>query len=53
MSRLSNASTESGANWVVVEGHNQTLPVCDLQEQLEKVRVPGGKLVFLAAIAAL
>jgi len=46
VSRLSNASTESGANWVVIEGHNQTLPVCDLQEQLEK-SASGTGLAFI------
>ena len=37
--QLMNQSSASGEGWVVVDGENRTLPVCDLQEQLEKVRL--------------
>ena len=36
-SQLVNQSSHSGEGWVVVGEENMTLPVCDLQEQLEKV----------------
>ena len=35
---LVNQSSTSGEGWVVVGGENRSLPVCDLQEQLEKVK---------------
>ena len=36
--QLMNQSSHSGDGWAVVGEENMTLPVCDLQEQLEKVR---------------
>jgi len=44
--QLMNQSSAMGEGWVMVDGDNRTLPVCDLQEQLEK-SASGTGLAFI------
>jgi len=44
--RLFNMSTMHGDAWALVEGTNLSLPVCDLQEQLDK-SASGTGLAFI------